>query len=68
MKWEFCGSSHGSETTWYYEHRARSGKFYTKTVYEYHGVSITRYPSEEYYERELMGLNTGARARTWERI
>jgi hypothetical protein len=68
MKWELSGVSGKHERTAHFEHRARSGRFYTKTVSEYHGASITRYPSEEYFERHMAGLNEGKRAKTWERL
>jgi len=65
INWIYTG---GSPSTSHYEFTSRSGKFYTKSVYEYHGVIITRYQSEEYCHRYHAGLNEGKRMKTWERI
>jgi len=50
-----------------YEHGARSGKYYIKTVSNYSGDTIDRYPSRAYEERHALGLNKGSRIRTTHR-
>jgi hypothetical protein len=67
IRWTHVGTSGAYDRTAGYEFRSRTGKFYTRTVSGYSGVSITRWPSEAYYLRASFGQNKGTRARSWTR-
>jgi hypothetical protein len=67
IPWRSEGSGGSYDRHSIYSFVARSGRYYTKTISEYAGVVITRYPSEAYYEHWLSGENKGARAREWVR-
>jgi len=68
IKWTHTSTSGNYDRTAGYEFRSRTGRFYTRTLSNYSGETITRWPSEAYYERAMFGENKGARARTWIRI
>lgn len=59
--WKTCYRGNGVRV---YDFTAKSGKYYTKQVEEYAGVSICRYPSYGYYERYVIDANKGSRIRT----
>jgi len=57
--WNKCYSRSGSVTSDYIS--PITGKFYMKTVTDYFGTTIERFPSYEYLERNNLGLNKGCR-------
>lgn len=67
VKWTYTGTMGRHDRTSGYEFRSRTGRFYTRTVSQYSGVTITRWPSEQYYVRNLLGQNKGTLSRTWHR-
>ena len=68
ITWTHTGNFGIHDRTAGYEFTSKTGRFYTKDVTNYSGTTITRYPSESYYDNWLMGDNKGSRARTWHRM